>query len=48
MDNPDDLKVLDTNKTRYVLHNLYRILLSEDPFLSEKPSGNTLQCTGTD
>lgn len=48
MDNPHDLKVLDTNKTRDFLHNLYRILLSEDPFLSEKPSGNTLQYTGTD
>lgn len=48
MDNSSDLKVLDTNKTRYFLHNLYRILLSENPFLAEKPSGNTLQYTRTD
>lgn len=48
MDNPDDLKVLDTNKPRYFLYNLYRILLSEDTFLSKKSSGSTLQYTGTD
>lgn len=38
----------NSNKTRHFLHNLYRILLSDNPFLAEKPSGNTLQCTRTD
>lgn len=42
MDNPHDLKVLDTNKTGDFLHNLYRILLSEDPFFFLKSPLGTL------